>query len=355
MKVALDATPLTLASGGIARYVRELSLALAGQFPRDEFILISDQPFEAPPSPCVNLLKGDGPRNWLEKRWWSWGVEREMSRRAAEICHGTHFVVPWLPVRPSVMTVHDLSPWLEPAWRVDAAFVRRRTPYLAGLGLATMIVTHTEAVRREAIERFRLNPELVRAVPLAAAEHFRPVTPSVSRAAYFLYVGALEPRKNLGMLLKAWREVHRLYGVELLLAGRARRDYLPPAPEPGLRVLGEVRDEDLPGLYSGAVACAYPSLYEGFGLPVLEAMQCGALVLASRTPAIREVAGDAALLLDAQDVGAWIEALNASVARQESLTELRHRALGRASMYSWARTARLTYSVYEDALRRVRG
>jgi glycosyltransferase involved in cell wall biosynthesis len=218
-----------------------------------------------------------------------------------------------------------------------------------------MIITHTEAVRGEAIEHFRLRPDRVHAVPLAAAEHFRPVRPSSAPAPYFLYVGALEPRKNLDTLLEAWRGVRRRHAIELRLAGRVRNDFVPPVAEPGLRLLGEVPEDDLPGLYSGAVACLYPSLYEGFGLPVLEAMQCGALVLASRTPAIAEVAGGAALLLDARDVRAWTEAMNAAVTRAESLAVLRSAALKRARMYCWARTARLTYSVYAEALRRFRG
>jgi glycosyltransferase involved in cell wall biosynthesis len=197
-----------------------------------------------------------------------------------------------------------------------------------------------------------LGPQRVHAVPLAAAEHFRPVPLPSSLAPYFLYVGALEPRKNLEMLLKAWREVRARCAVELLLAGRVRSDFTPPSPEPGLRVLGEVPEEDLPGLYSGAVACLYPSLYEGFGLPVLEAMQCGALVFASRTPAIVEVAGDAALLLDARDARAWVEAMGAAVTRPEGLAAWKARSRERARVFSWARTARLTREVYSEALRR---
>ncbi len=355
MIVALDATPLTLASGGIARYVRELSGALAQEFPEDDFVLVSDQPFEAPPGCRHNLRARSGPRNWLEERWWLYGVHREMARSAARIFHGTHFTVPWLPLRPSVMTLHDLSPWLDPAWQADARFVRRRAPYLVGLGLATMILTHSEAVRREVMDYFRIHPDRIQAVPLAAADHFRPVPAPPPPAPYFLYVGALEPRKNLDTLLRAWREIYKRRPVDLLLVGRARSDFTPPACEPGLRVLGEVSDEHLPGLYSGAIACLYPSLYEGFGLPVLEAMQCGALVLASRIPAIQEVAGDAALLLDPRDASAWIEAMSAAAAHAESLPAWRGKALRRARSFSWARTARLTRAAYAQALHRFEG
>ena len=109
-------------------------------------------------------------------------------------------------------------------------------------------------------------------------------------------MGTLEPRKNLDMLLEAWREMRRHHAVDLVLAGRRRADAPEIRPEPGLRLAGEVADAELPALYSGALAFVYPSLYEGFGLPVLEAMQCGAPVIASR--AVEEAAGDAAIYAD---------------------------------------------------------
>ena len=343
MKVALDATPLTLSSGGILRYTWELSRALAEQFPADDFYLVSDQPFQ---------MRASGPRNWMERRWWLYGVQREISRLGAALFHGTNFAVPWLPLRPSVMTVHDLSPWLDPAWHQGARQVRRRTPYMAGLGLATMVITPSEAVRRQVIARFRLHPGRVQAVPHAAAAVFRPVAGSPRMAPYFLYAGTLEPRKNLDMLLGVWREVHSRYGVELVLAGRTRSDFRAPAPEPGLHVLGEVPDEDLAALYTGAVACLYPSLYEGFGFPVLEAMQCGATVIASRDPAVRELAGEAAILLDAHAPADWWEAMTAAATEAESRAGWRARALARAKLFSWECAARLTHEVYLEALAR---
>jgi glycosyltransferase involved in cell wall biosynthesis len=248
------------------------------------------------------------------------------------------------------MTLHDLSPWLDPLWQTGASFVRRRAPYLLRLGLATRIITPSEAVRREAMDRFHIHPGRIRAVPLAAAGHFRPTATPVRPRPYFLHVAVIEPRKNLAMLIAAWREVYLRLGVELLLAGPRRSDGVVPAPEPGLHVLGEVREEELPGLYSGALACLYPSLYEGFGLPVLEAMQCGALVIASRDPAVAEVAGEAAVLVEARDARAWVEAMCAAVAGAEDLSQRRAKALDRARSFSWARTARLTHEVYVEAL-----
>ncbi len=351
MKVALDATPLTLTSGGLHRYTSELSTALADTFPDDEFVLVSDQPFRLPRTAPPNLIKGGGPRNACERRWWMWGLSRELSRQRAGVFHGTDFAVPYLPLRPAVLSLHDLSPWMEPRWHSRARRVRLRTPLLIGLGLATMVLTDSEAVRRQAIDRFGVHPRQIVAVPLAASSHFRPVRAD-ARAPYFLYAGTLEPRKNLAMLVDAWREVRKCFAIGLVLAGRCRADFPCFQPEPGLELLGEVDEDALPALYSGAAACLYPSLYEGFGLPVLEAMQCGAAVFTSLDPAITEVCGGAAVQLDARDPRAWFQAMTAAVQRPDWLASLREQSLARARRFSWGRTARLTREVYEEAARR---
>jgi glycosyltransferase involved in cell wall biosynthesis len=255
------------------------------------------------------------------------------------------------------MTLHDLSPWLDPAWQSNASRVRRRAPRLLRMGLATMVITPTEAVRHAAIERFSLAPDRVVAVPLAAADLFRPASPAAPSRGnpYFLFVGTREPRKNITRLVDSWREVRRTVKVDLVLAGRQRADSPALPEEPGLRVLGEVPDSELPGLYSGALACVYPSLYEGFGLPVLEAMQCGALVITSRDPAIVEVTGqgnnDGALHVDAEDTAGLAETMRAVAANSDGFHEVRQRALARAARFSWQKTARLTREVYDAAAR----
>jgi glycosyltransferase involved in cell wall biosynthesis len=278
-----------------------------------------------------------------------------MGRLGADLVHGPDFAVPYLPRRPSVLTLHDLSPWMDQRWHHAAHRVRRRTPVLFELGLATMVITPGEKVRRAAIERFGLRPERVVAVPEAAAHWFRPVetVPAAPAPAppYFLFVGTLEPRKNLDMLLEAWREMRRHHAVDLVLAGRRRADAPEIRPEPGLRLAGEVADSELPTLYSGALAFVYPSLYEGFGLPVLEAMQCGAPVIASR--AVEEAAGDAAVYADTPRELAG--ALAELASRPELAAALRQHSLARAREFSWERTARLTRQVYEEARARFGG
>jgi glycosyltransferase involved in cell wall biosynthesis len=349
MRVAIEAASLALSSGGLARYTSELSLALARCFPDDEFYLLSDQPFRMPPDAPSNLKRGGGPRNAVERRWWLWGILREMSRLGADLIHGPDFAVPYIPRRPSVLTIHDLSPWMDPRWHHAADRVRRRTPVLLDLGIATMIVTPGEAVRKQVVERFRLRPDRVVAVPEAAASWFKPVEfqPQAGNP-YFLFVGTLEPRKNLTALVEAWRAVGRRHDIDLVLAGRRRADAPEIRPEPGLRLMGEVADEKLPALYSGALAFVYPSLYEGFGLPVLEAMQCGACVIASR--AVREAGGDAPLY--AEGAEELERAMREVAGRPELAAELRVRSLAQAREFTWERTARMTRQVYEEARKR---
>jgi len=349
--IALDATPLSVSTGGVARYTLELARALAARFPDDEHWLLSDQPFPMPEHPAPNIHRGDPPNNRVTRKWWLWGLQQEMMRRHVDVFHGTDFSVPYLPLRPSVMTVHDLSPWLDGAWQPHAQRIRRRTAVLLRAGLATMVITPSQAVRRAAIDRFGLASDRVVAVPLAASEHFRPVACEPPARPYFLFVGTLEPRKNLRRLVEAWREVYKSHAVDLVLAGRARADFGPIPSEPGLRIAGPVAEADLPALYSGALAVVYPSLYEGFGLPVLEAMQCGALVVASRDPAILEVTCEAAVHFEATEVRQLAEALLAIARAPQDFSAVRARGLERARTFSWQRTAELTWEVYDAAIR----
>jgi glycosyltransferase involved in cell wall biosynthesis len=190
---------------------------------------------------------------------------------------------------------------------------------------------------------------------LAASSHFRPGGARPEPRPYFLFVGTLEPRKNIGRLVEAWREVRKSCDVDLVLAGRARKDFTVLEPEPGLRVLGAVEEDELPALYSGAIACLYPSLYEGFGLPVLEALQCGALVITSRDPAIQEVAGDAAIFVEATDARGLARAMEAAVENPAAFTGMKEKALVRAKEFTWGRTAERTREVYDAAFHIFKG
>ncbi len=354
MRVALDATPLTLSSGGLPRYVTELSIALAREFPEDIYSLLSDQPFPMPERAPVNLVRGRQPHSAAERRWWLWGVRQAIRQTGAQIFHGTNFEVPYLGSMPAILTIHDLSPWREKAWQPDtpnteADRVRRRTPWLVRLKRARMILTVSEAVRAEVIEHFRVPPERVRAVPLAASNLFRPVAPtSPAPKPFFLFVATIEPRKNVGALVEGWRESRAETNADLVLAGRNRADFTGIPAGDGVHLLGEVPDRQLPRLYSDALALVYPTHYEGFGLPVLEAMKCGCPVITSCDPAVREVAGGAAIHTSSPREIA--DAMRAIATNPRLRNVLRGCGLERAADFSWSRTARETHTVYEEVL-----
>jgi len=340
---ALDATPLVEPHGGIARYTRELSRALACRFSEDQYWLVSDQRVrttERGENTPSNLHINAAARTGMARRWWLAGLRAELKRLTADVFHGTDFAVPFLPLTASVVTLHDLSPWEPlPRGRGSAnpvnARVRRRAPIMIRMRLATMIVTPSEAVRREAMERFRIAPGDIVATPLAAASCFQPQPAEPPRRPYFLVVGKRNPRKNIGTAEAACAEVRKEHDVELIFAE-------------------DCSDGELARLYSSAAALLFPSFYEGFGLPVLEAMQCGAPVIASRDPALLEVAGDAAVLLEAGDVRAWADAMKTMLANAARREDLRRRGFARARQFSWERTARLTREVYGEAIARFR-
>ena len=341
MKVAIDGTPLTQPTGGVRRYVQELSQALERCFPEDQYFRVSDQPFEG--------RSGRGPNSPAERRWWLWGLRREMDRLGAEIFHGADFSVPYIPSKPSVMTLHDLSPWRTESQAETSERVRRRTPVLLRLGLASIVITPSEAIRREAMARFSLDGNSVVPIPLASSVAFHPVPTVPKSRPYFLYVGAIEQRKNVGVIVEAWRELRKTEDVDLVLCGKVR-DSMSKAPD-GVEIRSDVDDADLPAMYSGAAAFLYPSLYEGFGLPVLEAMQCGAMVVTSKDPAISEIAAGAAVQVEARDAPGWLEAMRSALVldTRKSWGDL---GMRRAAEFSWERTATRTREVYIEALRR---
>lgn len=355
MRIALDATPLTLSSGGLPRYVSELGLAMAREFPEDVYGLVSDQPFAMPEGAPPNLFRARGAHSLAERRWWLWGIQRVLRENEIQVFHGTNFEVPYLATIPAVLTIHDLSPWKDRAWHDEADRVRQRAPWLMRLGRASMVLTVSDAVRKEIVNRFNVLPSRVRAVPLAASSRFRPL-PEAERQArrepgappFFLLVATLEPRKNVGALVEAWRATRAETGADLIIAGRCRSDFAGIDPTEGLHVLGEVSEAELPALYGDALAFVYPTLYEGFGLPVLEAMQSGCPVITSADPAVTEVSGGAAI--HAGSAAELAAAMRRVAASAELRQQMRDAGLARAAGFSWARTARETRAIYAEIL-----
>jgi glycosyltransferase involved in cell wall biosynthesis len=328
MRIAIDGTPLSLTSGGLRRYTEELSEALRSEFPED----------------VCETISGTGRR-----LWWSARLSWTLAARRFDVFHGTNFEVPYLPLCPSVMTVHDISPWLNPEWHAGADRVRSRTPVLIGLGIPTVLLAPTQAVREQIVARFGVGRERIAVVPEAPKTLFCETNLRMEEGPYFLFVGTVEPRKNVPALLRAWRPLWERHQVHLVIAGRSREDAPRIEPEAGLFLAGEVTDHQLAGLYAGAIALVYPSRYEGFGLPVVEAMHCGTPVIASRDPAMVEVSGGAAIHADDHELTDAMERLLMDPDARRIRSELGRR---RAAEFSWARTARMTREVYVEAIQR---
>jgi glycosyltransferase involved in cell wall biosynthesis len=236
---------------------------------------------------------------------------------------------------------------------------------------ADAVVTPTESVRREVCEHLGVAPARVFAVPEAARECFAPLefeeTEGVRRRVgtgdeFLLAVGTVEPRKNLPTLVSAFEEVVRARPsspLRLVVAGgrgwmsEATFDAFEKSPARGRIVLaGYLGDSDLRALYSSCLAFVYPSVYEGFGLPPLEAMRCGAPVVAGNIPAVAEVTGGAARLFNPRDTSELARALLELLDEEGARRELSQAGLRRAAEFSWERTARMTLEVYGEALRR---
>lgn len=269
----------------------------------------------------------------------------------------------------AVTTIHDLSylhyPQHHPRERI--AFMDRQMPRT--LAQATMIITDSEFVRRELIDLLGVAAHRIQAVPLGVDESFRPhsleeSTPTLAHHGlagidYLLVVATLEPRKNLLSLIEAYgrlptrlRQQHPLVivGARGWLTGELERRLEPMERGGQIKRLGYVPQEDLPSIYAGAHAFAFPSLYEGFGLPVLEALASGTPTLTSNRSSLPEVAGDAALLVDPEDVDALTTGLEHLLTDTEWRTGAVECGLRQASLFSWERCVDETVAVYRQAL-----
>jgi glycosyltransferase involved in cell wall biosynthesis len=285
--------------------------------------------------------------------------------------HGTNYDVPLWGGAATVLTIHDLSLMLhaETHERRRVMRARRRLPLMARV--ADSIITPTESVRREVCEHLRVAPAKVFAVPESARACFRPMsfeeTAGTRRALgvgaeFILAVGTVEPRKNLTALLRAFELVVRARpssGLQLVIAG-GRGWLSAPLLEAVERsharerivMTGYLHDANLRALYSSCRAFVYPSVYEGFGLPPLEAMSCGAPVVAGRASAVAEVAGGAARIVNSDSHDDLARALVGLLDDERARRELSDAGLRRASQFSWHRTARMTLEVYAETMKR---
>lgn len=376
MLIGLDGLPLSELKTGVGHYTFELACALARVAPADEFEIVSPRPFisqaggESSDQSPSNLHMTQAKVGAFSRHWWTIGLPRYIRRRGVALFHGTNYDVPLWKGCPTVLTIHDLSLLLHPqtheARRVGRA--RRRLPLMARA--ATMIVTPSRSVRREVCEHLRVSPDKVVAVAEAPRSVFHRLPPAETvevrrrlkiEDEFLLFVGTIEPRKNLKTLVRAFAEVLRRTNTKLQLVVAGKKGWLTDEMlaqvsasnvAEHVRFTGYVSEDELRALYSSCRAFVYPSLYEGFGLPPLEAMACGAPVISSDIASVREVTANGALLVSPENVHELAESIIALLGDDERRRQLAADGLSRAAKFTWERTARATLEVYLEAIRR---
>lgn len=335
---------------GAERYALELVPALAALAPGEVVLFARD---DLPPE----LFRLDVERHFaqlvgrvaIEQVWLPWAA----ARSRVDLLHMLGAPTPVLWRGLSAMTVHDATPWLHP----DAAGTRwyARPLYPQALSRAAAIFTVSESAREDLVRAAGAPRDRVFVTPNGVDPRlFELRAPEGPRAPYLLSVGTFEPRKNLPALLDAFRALRR-EGRDLQLLVVGRQAWTQPLPlgelAPHVRLTGAVTDGELHALYAGAACFVMPSLHEGFGLPLAEAMAAGTPAVASDIPSLREVGGETVRYADPHDPGGLAAAIRAALDDREGSLLRAAAARGRARRFRWEETARATLAVYRRVLR----
>jgi glycosyltransferase involved in cell wall biosynthesis len=391
MRIGIDGRYIQDHFPGIGRYTYSLIEALARVAGDESFIVLHNPALRNTRYDVaalarydnVTLVPVDVPTFALAEQtrlpWLVWKLR-------LDVLHSPYYIKPYLLSCPSVVSLYDLiaarypqylpSPWARLAFAI--------TTRLA-ITTARLLITLSAASRRDLAELYGVPPERVAVTPLAADEHFQPIAEATTLDAvrrkyclpehFVLYLGSNKPHKNLVRLVEAWALIlspqssgpNRQSAIgaahgppprgnpQLVIAGhwdprypQAQQKATESGLEENVRFLGDVSEADLPALYNLAAIFAFPSLYEGFGLPPLEAMACGTPVVCANTSSLPEVVGDAALLFDPLDVQAMAATIAQALSYADLRAALRARGLARARLFSWGQVARETLAAYRE-------
>lgn len=371
MRIAIDGLPLCQRLTGVGHYTVQLAHHLALGQSNDEIAVVSPRRYTGKfEGQTTNLQYLRPTINPLRRVWWRSGLIQYLQKSHCDVFHGTNFDLPASAPCATVVTVHDLSTILYPRFHEAKNVNRARQQLPAVVATATAVVTPTESIRHEVHEHLHVPLERIFSVVEAARDCFQPISVSQTFELrrqlgigdhFLLYVGTLEPRKNLLSLVEAFEDIVQAEPeLKLVIAGGVGwlvEDLLEHINNSPVRerivLTGYRTDEELRSLYSSCKLFVYPSVYEGFGLPTIEAMACGAPVIASKIASVQEVVADAACLVDPNrsDLGDTIRKLLAD-------SELRHRLSDtgkkQAAKFSWHETANRMRDVYEEAIERFR-
>lgn len=298
-------------------------------------------------------------------------LSAELRKHPVDVLHVQFTAPPFCPC-PVVVSIHDLSFEHLPQTFNRRSRTQLRLTVRHSARRATKILTLSEHTRGDVIETYGIDADKVTAIPLAAPAHFAPVTDDkeLQRVRhtygidgdYVLSVGSIQPRKNLVRLIKAYAELRAAQSSnicpKIVIVGKRGwlyDDTFRALEDTGVKdsvvLTGYVPESDLPALYSGALCFVYPSYFEGFGLPPLEAMKCGAPVIVGNTTSLPEVVGDAALQVDPFDISAIAAAMDQLIYNSELRKDLSVKGQARAKLFDWKHTAQRTLAVYQQVYR----
>jgi glycosyltransferase involved in cell wall biosynthesis len=373
VNICIDLSAAVHHRAGIGRYAQELTSALVALDRGHTFTAFYNRPADAEPdSPVDRLAKITVP--WGDKPWRLRTMLAHVARHSqdrlfpgVDLFHATDHLLPYLGRVPSVFTLYDLTYLLTDTHSsLNRLFLTLMVPRF--LRAANGVITISESARSDLLHNYAIDPEKVRVIYGGVSPSFRPAMPAEQAQVrakyglpqhYMLTVGTIEPRKNLSRLLEAYRSLlDRRSDIDLVIVGRLgwRSDeFFASLRQLGLEqrvvLLHSVPDADLPVLYGLAEVFVFPSLYEGFGLPPLEAMACGTPVVASNRSSLPEVVGDAGIRVDPLDVAALAEAIEGVLTNPDLAQRLRAEGLVQAARFTWPAAAQATWQVYRDVLR----
>lgn len=357
MKIAFDGTVLHGLKSGVGYYCEELLKAMVALDQETEFFVFSHQPLNLQFSAEGGNLRFTNTLRFPIRAFYLHALlPRILDSVQPDLAHYTNFLAPLWERQPYVLTIHDMGmETLRHAHPLaKRMYTKRLVPRIARK--ARLIITNSEYSKWEIVRYLGISEDRIRVTPLAASPKFRPMRRERTDDPYFLYVGNLEPRKNLERLIEAFARLPRKDHRLVIVGNRWYRGHAAEEKAKSLglngrvQFMGYVPRAELPALFNNATAFVYPSLLEGFGLPIVEAMACGAPVIASNNSSLREIAGEAAVLVDPRSVEQITEAL-ARVAEDNALRdELSSKGLARAADFSWERTASRTLDVYREAV-----
>jgi glycosyltransferase involved in cell wall biosynthesis len=373
MNVVLDARTVGRHFSGVGFYVLELVRAFSTiDAPHQYHLLVhGDSALEDLPLDerfRIHRTRASPESHPFGDLWEEFALPRLAAAAGADVLHGPAFLIPLRRTRlATVVTIHDLVAFTHPEtipWKY-ALYMRGRIRRAVRTARRTICVS--ESAKRDVVRLLDAPSEKIASIHHGVAERFRPETPErifeVKRRhglerPYLLFVGNLEPRKNLAGLVRAFRIVRREQSepIDLVVAGQIAwksgellKELNAEDVRDAVRLTGYFPLDDLPALYSGALAFVFPTLWEGFGMPVLEAMACGAPVVASRVPSIEEIAGDAAIYVDPHSPDSIAQGIRDALGGAVPKEEWRRRGMERATHFSWLETALRTLEVYERA------